>query len=54
MLTTTLDGLWVLQVLSGIEVLAPELGLRPILPSLETAQLALETSDGSRNCEMQA
>ncbi len=42
MLTTTLDGLWVLQVLSGIEVLAPELGLRPILPSLETAQLALE------------
>ena len=24
MLTTTLDGLWVLQVLAGIEVLAPE------------------------------
>lgn len=41
MLTTTLDGLWVLQVLSGIEVLAPELGLRPHLPSVETSQMAL-------------
>ena len=41
MLTTTLDGLWVLQVLSGIEVLAPELGLRPHLPSVESAQVAL-------------
>ncbi|MBS4728074.1 ESX secretion-associated protein EspG [Mycobacterium sp. SM1] len=41
MLTTTVDGLWVLQVLTGIEVLAPELALRPILPSVETPQLAL-------------
>lgn len=41
MLTTTLDGLWVLQVLSGIEVLAPELGLRPHLPSIETTTAAL-------------
>ncbi|HEU4363820.1 MAG TPA: ESX secretion-associated protein EspG [Mycobacterium sp.] len=41
MLTTTIDGLRVLQVLTGIEVLAPELGLRPTLPSLETVQLAL-------------
>lgn len=41
MLTTTVDGLWVLQVLTGIEVLAPELGLRPILPSVESAQMAL-------------
>ncbi|BBX05347.1 ESX secretion-associated protein EspG [Mycolicibacterium aichiense] len=41
MLTTTVDGLWVLQVLSGIEVVAPELGLRPHLPSVETAQMAL-------------
>ncbi|MBU3750973.1 MAG: ESX secretion-associated protein EspG [Mycobacterium sp.] len=41
MLTTTLDGLWVLQVLSGIEVLAPELGLRPHLPSVENPTLAL-------------
>lgn len=41
MLTTTLDGLWVLQVLSGIEVLAPELGLRPHLPSIETRAAAL-------------
>lgn len=41
MLTTTVDGLWVLQVLSGIEVLAPELGLRPHLPSVETAEMAL-------------
>ena len=41
MLTTTLDGLWVLQVLTGIEVLAPERGLRPHLPSVETPQMAL-------------
>lgn len=41
MLTTTIDGLWVLQVLTGIEVLAPELGLRPTLPSFETANVAL-------------
>jgi hypothetical protein len=40
-LTTTLDGLWVLQVLTGIEVVAPELGLRPHLPSVETPQMAL-------------
>jgi ESX secretion-associated protein EspG len=40
-LTTTIDGLWALQVLSGIEVVAPELGLRPVLPSVETAQMAL-------------
>ncbi|BCQ06632.1 ESX-2 secretion-associated protein EspG2 [Mycobacterium heckeshornense] len=41
MLTTTVDGLWVLQILTGIEVVAPELALRPILPSVETPQLAL-------------
>lgn len=41
MLTTTTDGIWVLQVLSGTEVLAPELGLRPYLPSVETARMAL-------------
>ncbi len=41
LLTTTLDGLWVLQVLSGIESLAAELGLRPILPSAETKEMAL-------------
>ena len=41
MLTTTLDGLWVLQVLAGIEVLAPELGLRPHLPSTETKPAAM-------------
>lgn len=41
MLTTTLDGLWVLQVLAGVEVLAPELGLRPHLPSAEAKQAAL-------------
>jgi EspG family len=41
-LTTTLDGLWALQVLTGIESLAPELGLRPHLPSVESKQLALE------------
>jgi hypothetical protein len=40
-LTTTIDGLWVLQVLTGIEVVAPELGLRPILPSVETRHMAL-------------
>ncbi len=41
MLTTTIDGLWVLQVLSGIEVLAPELALRPHIPSVESRQSAL-------------
>jgi EspG family len=41
-LTTTLDGLWALQVLSGIEVLAPEMGLRPHLPSVEPRRLALQ------------
>jgi len=41
-LTTTIDGLWLLQVLSGTEVLAPELGLRPYLPSVETTAMALD------------
>ncbi|CAM2969171.1 ESX secretion-associated protein EspG [Mycobacterium intermedium] len=41
MLTTTVDGLWALQVLAGIESVAPELGLRPHLPSVEPKQLAL-------------
>lgn len=41
MLTTTLDGLWVLQVLTGLEVLAPEIGLRPHLPSVENSRMAL-------------
>jgi len=40
-LTTSVDGLWVLQVLTGIEVLAPELGLRSVLPSVETPHMAL-------------
>lgn len=42
MLTTTIDGLWVLQVLSGLEVVAPELGLRPHLPSVENPRMALQ------------
>jgi hypothetical protein len=37
-----LDGLWALQVLSGIEVLAPETGLRPHLPSVEPKSMALQ------------
>lgn len=41
MLTTTVDGLWALQVLTGIETVAPELGLRPHLPSVEPRHLAL-------------
>jgi hypothetical protein len=41
-LTTTVDGLWALQVLTGIEVVAPELGLRPHLPSVEPKWLALD------------
>lgn len=41
MLTTTVDGLWVLQVLCGTEVLAPELGLRPHLPRVEKRAAAL-------------
>jgi hypothetical protein len=40
-LTTTVDGLWVLQILTGIETLAPELGLRAIRPSVETRDAAL-------------
>jgi hypothetical protein len=40
-LTTTVDGLWALQVLTGIETVAPELGLRPHLPSVEPKRLAL-------------
>lgn len=41
MLTTSLDGLWVLQAITGIETLCPELGLRPLLPRLDTAERAL-------------
>ncbi|BBX47083.1 type VII secretion system ESX-2 associated protein EspG2 [Mycobacterium cookii] len=41
MLTTTVDGLWVLQILTGIETIAPELGLRSIRPSVETRHAAL-------------
>ncbi|MGV0627692.1 ESX secretion-associated protein EspG [Mycolicibacter minnesotensis] len=41
MLTTSLDGLWVLQAVAGIETLCPELGLRPLLPRLDTADRAL-------------
>lgn len=41
MLTTTVDGLWVLQVLCGIETLAGELGLRPYLPRVEEVDVAL-------------
>lgn len=41
MLTTTVDGLWVLQVLCGIETLAAELGLRPYLPRVESVDGAL-------------
>jgi hypothetical protein len=40
-LTTTVDGLWVLQILTGIETLSPELGLRAIRPSVETREAAL-------------
>ena len=52
MLTTTVDGLWILQVLCGIEVLAAELGLRPHLPRVETAELALAhpAADELRRC----
>jgi hypothetical protein len=41
MLTTTLDGLWALQAIAGIEQLCPELGLRPLLPRLDTREQAL-------------
>lgn len=41
MLTTTVDGLWVLQAVTGIEMLCPELGLRPLIPKLETADYAV-------------
>ena len=52
MLTTTIDGLWVLQVLTGIEVLAPELGLRPILPSVETRHMALAHPIAAELCNV--
>jgi ESX secretion-associated protein EspG len=41
MLTTTLDGLWVLQAVTGVEQTCPELGLRPLLPRLDTPERAL-------------
>ena len=41
MLTTTVDGLWVLQAVTGIEQTCPELGLRPLLPRLDTPERAL-------------
>ncbi|AQT82223.1 ESX secretion-associated protein EspG [Mycolicibacterium litorale] len=41
MLTTTVDGLWVLQVLTRLEVISPELGLRPHIPSVESVHHAL-------------
>lgn len=41
MLTTTLDGLWVLQAVTGIEQTCPELGLRPLLPRLDTTERAM-------------
>lgn len=42
MLTTSLDGLWVLQAAAGVEQLCPELGLRPLLPRLDTKELAMQ------------
>jgi EspG family len=41
MLTTTVDGLWVLQAVAGVEQTCPELGLRPLLPRLDTPERAL-------------
>ena len=41
MLTTTVDGLWVLQAVTGVEQTCPELGLRPSLPRLDTAERAM-------------
>lgn len=38
--TATLDGLWAIQVVAGIERVCPELGLRPHDPRTETVQLA--------------
>ncbi len=42
MLTTTVDGLWVLQAVTGVEQTCPELGLRPLLPRLDTPARALQ------------
>lgn len=41
MLTTTVDGLWVLQAVTGVEQTCPELGLRPLIPRLDTPERAL-------------
>lgn len=40
MLETTVDGLWVLQALTKIERTCPELGLRPLIPRLDTPEEA--------------
>jgi len=42
LLTTTVDGLWVLQILAGVESIAPELGLRPVLPRFESKSTAMQ------------
>ncbi|SKO34794.1 Putative ESX-2 secretion-associated protein EspG2 [Mycobacteroides abscessus subsp. abscessus] len=39
-LTTTLDGLWALQVFAGVERVCPELGLRPHDKRSETPRVA--------------
>src|ERR1700733_13263838 len=44
MLTTTVDGLWVLQAMTGVAQTCPELGLRPLLPRLDTPERALRHS----------
>jgi hypothetical protein len=36
----TVDGLWVLQAVTGVEQTCPELGLRPRLPRLDTPERA--------------
>lgn len=38
--TATLDGLWAIQVVAGVERVCPELGLRPHDPRSETVEVA--------------
>lgn len=41
MLTTTVDGVWALQVFTGIETLCPQMKLRPHFPEADTEKPAV-------------
>lgn len=45
-LTTSAAGVWVLQALTGVEMLPARLGLRPFVPSLYPAPMLVDTDAG--------